>query len=427
MKTSDRLTAAVRGLGPSATLAINELSAELIARGREVFRLGLGQSPFPVPQTVVATLREYAAEKDYLPVNGLPSLRSAVARYHQERHDLECDAENIVIGPGSKQLLFFLQVIHGGELLLPTPCWVSYAPQAMALGRTIRFLPTRSEERWRLQPQDLDKACAQGDASSRILILNYPCNPTGETYSADELAAIAEVARKHNLIVVADEIYGELNFANAHVSLARFYPEGTIVSAGLSKWCGAGGWRLGTFLIPSRLRWLQDAMAAVASESHSSVSAPIQYAAVRAYAGGTEIERYLHDSRRIMAALLSTCSKILRTGGLRVVEPRGGFYLLADFGVLQEPLRKAGITSGSKLCERLLEETGVALLPGSVFGRAPEELTVRAACVDFDGANALNAAGKTDLDRKLDSAFLSAHCTRVLDACESLVHWCQTK
>src|SRR5690606_12101120 len=107
-------------------------------------------------------------------------------------------------------------------------------------------------------------------------------NPHGYTYCNEELKAIAAVAREYRMLVLADEIYGEVHFLGKHTSIAQYYPEGTIVSSGLSKWCGAGGWRLGTFAFPAQLQWLKNAMATAASETYTSTSAPIQYAAVKA-------------------------------------------------------------------------------------------------------------------------------------------------
>jgi aspartate aminotransferase len=120
----------------------------------------------------------------------------------------------------------------------------------------------------------------------RIVILNYPSNPTGTTYQTGRLKLLGKVARQHRVILLSDEIYGELHYQGRHVSVARFYPEGTIISSGLSKWCGAGGWRLGTFTFPPSLNWLLEAMAAVASETYTSTSTPVQYSAVRAFRGG---------------------------------------------------------------------------------------------------------------------------------------------
>jgi aspartate aminotransferase len=293
----------VRGMPSSATVAINERCNELLEAGRRVYKLGLGQSPFPVPEPVVAELRNQAFQKDYLPVRGLRQLREAVADYNHRSQGISVAPEHVLVGPGSKELMFLLQLVYYGDLVIPTPSWVSYAPQAHIIGRRVHWLRTHRENSWRLTPEELEKACRPDASRPRIVVLNYPSNPTGATYEESELEDLARVARTYRVVLLSDEIYGELHHAGRHVSISRFYPEGTIVSSGLSKWCGAGGWRLGTFSFPPGLTWLLDAMAAVASETYTSTSAPIQYAAVRAFQGGTEIERYLWNARRVLRAL----------------------------------------------------------------------------------------------------------------------------
>jgi aspartate aminotransferase len=411
----------VRGIGHSATVAINERSDSLRAQGRTIFKLGLGQSPFPVPDPVVDELREHAGEKAYLPVAGLRELREAVARYHRERQGLDLDADGVLVGPGSKELMFLLQLAYYGDLLIPTPAWVSYAPQAHILGRQVRFLATSARDGWRITGPDLHRVCRGDPGRPRILVLNYPSNPTGATYEEAELADLAEVAARHSLVVLSDEIYGELHHEGKHRSIGTFYPEGTIVSGGLSKWCGAGGWRLGTFSFPPELDWLRAAMSAVASETYTSTSAPIQYAAIRAFALGPEIETYLGDARRILRALGAWCTDRLRAAGLDVVTPAGAFYLFVDFSPLRASLDPHRTLTASDLCAALLDEAGVAVLPGSDFGAPPDQLTARLAYVDFDGARALDAAAADP--GTLDPAFLWEHCRPVLDAVERIAAW----
>ena len=260
----------VRGLPQSATLKINEISNEIRKSGRNVFRLGLGQSPFPVPQPVVEELKVNAHQKDYLPVMGLYQLREAVAEYHRRMQGVGCSAEEVIIGPGSKELMFLLQYVYYGDLVIPTPSWVSYAPQAHIIGRQVRWIKTHRENKWRLSAEELERHCHLDYDKPRIVILNYPSNPVGATYSETELIEIAEIARKHKVILCSDEIYGELHHKGNHISIAKFYPEGTIISGGLSKWCGAGGWRLGTFTFPKSLSWLQHAISVMASETFTS-------------------------------------------------------------------------------------------------------------------------------------------------------------
>ncbi len=415
----------IRGLNQSATIAINDISRDLKAEGKDVYRLGLGQSPFPVPQPVVDALKLHAHEKDYLPAKGLPSLRAAVAEFHRRKDGVEARAEGVMIGPGSKELMFLLQLVYYGELIVPTPCWVSYVPQAQIIGRKVSLVETSYETRWQMTAEDLERRCAseQDEYRPRILILNYPGNPDGCTYTEGELKDLAEVARRYEVVLLSDEIYGQLHHKGDHISVARFYPEGTIISSGLSKWCGAGGWRLGTFTFPPDMDWLLEAMAAVASETYTSVSAPIQYAAVRAFKDGVLIERYLWHARRILADLGRRCAKVLNDAGIRVHMPEGAFYLFIDCSPLAERLAKRGITNGPEMCNRLLRETGVAILPGTSFQRPEHELTARLAYVDFDGAKALAASETIALDKPLPDTFSDQYCRRVIEAICLLADW----
>ncbi len=416
----------VRGLPPSATVTINEISDRLRSEGKRIFKMGLGQSPFPVPRPVVESLRANAHQKDYLPVRGLLALREAVARHHRRDFGIDRSPEEVLVGPGSKELMFILQLVYYGDLVIPTPTWVSYAPQAQIIGRHVRFLPTSARNGWKMTADQLDELCSVDPRRPRLLILNYPSNPTGSTYSELELKRLAEVARKYRIILLSDEIYAKLHHEGPHRSIVPFYPEGTIFSGGLSKWCGAGGWRLGLFVFPPGLNWLQTAMAAVASETFTSTSAPIQYAAVRAFEEDPEIERYLALSRSVLRALGRHLASRLLQAEIRVPRPQGGFYLFADFRRKARQLRARGIRTSDALCERLLEETGVAILPGSVFGREPSELTARISYVNFDGAAALEGAARAEVAAgagELDEAFLRRHCGETLEGIERICQW----
>lgn len=425
MSISPSLNLDVRGLRPSATVAINERSNALIAAGRTVYKLGLGQSPFPVPTSVVEALRDHAARKEYMPVRGHAPLRAAVAEFHRRRLQLDRAAveDDVLVGPGSKELMFIAQLAFYGDLVLPAPSWVSYSPQARILGRRVCFLPTDPRDRWLLRPRVLHDHCVRDRGRPRMLILNYPSNPTGQTYTPDELAELAAVAREQRMIVVSDEIYGELHHDGEHRSIATHYPEGTIISSGLSKWCGAGGWRLGTFLFPPELRWLLDAMTAVASETYTTTSAPIQCAAVTAFNCGPEIEEYLTRARAVLKALGAWICDVLVAAGVRCDRPQGGFYLFPDFSDLADRLRARGVSGGEDLCERLLEETGVAILPGSEFGRPHGDWTARLAYVDFNGKNVLTTVARHPDILGMGESTLRTLAPRVVTAIERMVAW----
>ncbi len=409
----------VRGMGPSATLAINERSRRLLDEGRPVYRLGLGQSPFPVPEHVRDSLARNAHQKDYLAVKGLPALRQAVVDWVRRTEGLDYSPDHVLVGPGTKELMFLVQLVYYGDLVIPSPSWVSYAPQARIIGRHIHWLRTRPETGLGVEPEALEELCREDPARPRLLILNSPSNPTGLCYDPEQLQALAEVLRKYRVLALSDEIYSGTHFTGNHVSLARYYPEGTIISNGLSKWCGAGGWRLGFFVFPEGLSWLADAMAAVASETFTSTSAPIQYAAVSALEERPEMDRYLLHSRQILAALAGHAHRTLSGIGAVMSQSSGGFYLFPRFEAHRSGLAARGIEDGQTFSERLLEETGVAVLPGNCFGRPGRELSARLAIVDFDGEAALaHAAAET-----VDEAFVKTHCGRVTTAIELMADW----
>jgi len=413
----------VRGLGQSATLRINELSRQWQSQGRKIFRLGLGQSPFPVPGPVVRALRDHAHEKDYLAVKGLPALRQEICDYFLRTEGLQYDPEQILVGPGTKELMFLVQLSYYGNLIIPSPSWVSYAPQARIIGRHLHWIPTKTESQLGVTPSALESLCYKDPHRPRLLILNYPGNPTGTAYDPEQLQAIAEVARKYKVLILSDEIYSGLHFTGGHVSIARFYPEGTIISNGLSKWCGAGGWRLGAFAFPKTLTWLLDTMSAVASETFTSTSAPIQYAAIVGYQDSPEMREYLARARRVLKALSEFLVGRLRAAGADVGQPKGGFYLFPSFERLRAALAVRGIADSQGFCEALLAETGVAVLPGADFGRPETELSARLAFVDFDGGKAQEAIANYPQDLAVSEDWLRAHCGNVTEAIDRLCAW----
>lgn len=399
--------------GHSATLALNQKSQVMAAQNRHIYRFGFGQSPFPVPHHVVDALRQAAASKAYAPVQGLPCLRDSAARFHSALGSTPWAGERVIVGAGSKILLFaLLAALQDADVAVVTPGWVSYAPQARLAGHAVHYLPTQAAEQWRLQPAVLRAFCeSRGDAANPIvLILNYPGNPSGTSYTREDLSALVPILRQYNVYVVSDEIYGLLHHDGEHLSLADLYPEGTIVSTGLSKWCGAGGWRLGLAHIPEALgQDYFDAVIGVCSETYSCASTPIQYAATAAYADAAQTFHYLVQQRAVLSHLGNACATILGDTGIQCAAPEGGFYLFPDFDAHREKLARCGIDDSSTLCQRLLEESGVALLPGTEFGMPRHSLTARLAYVDFDGSPILE-------DKQPD-------VSRVLEGIETIARW----
>ena len=265
----------------SSTLEINELSIKLENEGKEIYKFGLGQSPFPVPDVVIKELQKNAFQKNYLNVSGLLELREHIAKYHTNKNKYNYEADDILIGPGSKELIFQTQLTIDCEILLPSPSWVTYEPQAQIIKNKIHWLETTFEQNWHVTAKELDDKCKKIKDKTKLLILNSPNNPSGTMHP--NLKELALIAKSHEVIIVADEIYADLSFNDNYESITHFYPEGTIVSSGISKWCGAGGWRLGFLLFPKNLKLIRNVIRNIASETFTSVSAPIQYAASKGY------------------------------------------------------------------------------------------------------------------------------------------------
>ena len=398
----------------SATLAINELSHKLERKGKVIYKFGLGQSPFPVPKIVQQELIKNAHQKNYINVSGLRELREQVARYHTVKNRNDYLPENIIIGPGSKELIFQTQLVMDCDLLLPSPSWVSYEPQAQILNKKVHWLETDSNSNWHLQPDSLDKLCIKLSSVNKLLILNSPNNPSGTTHN--KLKELAKVVKHHNIVVLSDEIYAELDFSGKYKSISHYYPEGTIISSGLSKWCGAGGWRIGNLVFPKELTFIKENIRTVASETFTSVSAPIQYAAIKAYS--EDHSQYLKQSRTILKTIADYLHKELSSVGVKCQKTQGGFYMICDFTNIIKKTNE--ITDSKTLCNKIIKDIGFAMLPGSDFGINKELLISRIAFVDFDGANALKILENSKL---LNDNFLKLICPNILEGIRKLKEW----
>ena len=396
-------------LKPSATLAINEESSRLEKKGQKIFKFGFGQSPFPVPESIILSLKNNANKNTYLPMQGLEKLRAAIARHLKENNNNDFKSDNIVIGPGTKELMFLTQIAFDGEIILPAPSWVSYQPQALIAKNKIHWIETTSNSNWFPTAEQLERKIKEIKHQKLMLFLNSPNNPSGTI--CDNLKEIALMAKKYKLIILSDEIYSRLTFNNEYKSISNFYPERTIVSTGLSKWCGAGGWRLGFFAIPDQLKDIRESLKILCSESFTSVSSPIQYAAIEAYEGNHS--SYLNSVNKILSFTGNYVYENLKSNLINVSKPEGGFYLFPEFS-------NAKFSSSSEMCKDILSKTGVALLPGSDFGLKGGKMVARLSYTDFNGNEFLkNILGS----KKLDKANLKKYAPNIVEGVDALKEW----
>ena len=399
----------IKNLKSSSTLKINEISNKLESEGKKIYKFGFGQSPFQVPIDVIDELKNNAYQNKYLPMQGLSELRTAISRYASSQNNQNYKAENIIIGPGTKELMFLLQLLFEGDILLPKPSWVSYAPQALLGRNKVCWIETTSENNWFPTAKEIEKTILKNKDKNYLLFLNSPNNPSGQI--CNNLKEISFIAKKYNILILSDEIYSELSFNKGFKSISEFYPEKTIISNGLSKWCGAGGWRLGYFIIPEALTELKNSIKNLASETFSSVSAPIQYAAIAAY--NNNHNEYINDSRSILKAVGEYVFENLKSNTISINKPQGGFYLMPEFLTHK-------FSTSEEMCSNILNETGVALLPGSDFGFSKERMIARLSFTDFNGGEFMQNIKKT---KKIDINSISKFAPKIIEGTKKLKLW----
>ena len=360
----------------SATLAINERLQARRAAGEPVLHLGFGEAGLPVLPELAAVLADSVRHNDYGPVVGIPAARTAAAGYFARR-GLPTDPDQIVIGPGSKPLLYALMAVLPGDVILPAPSWVSYAAQAALLGKRVIGVLIPAASGGVPDPDHLRAAVATTD-NPGTLILTLPDNPTGTLPSLKLLTEVCRIADEAGLVIISDEIYRDLCRTEFH-SPTALLPARTIVTSGLSKSLALGGYRIGFTRIPTELRTVGADLVGVASEVWSNPAGPMQRVAAAALADPPEVTSRISASRRLHGAVTTEVHRMLIEADIRCRPPQGGFYLYPDFEPHRETLAAQGIHTGQALADTLLARHGVGVLAGDAFGDDPAALRFRVA------------------------------------------------
>ncbi|MFF9485092.1 pyridoxal phosphate-dependent aminotransferase [Streptomyces sp. NPDC014676] len=370
----------------SATLAADAVLARRRAAGERVLSLASGEIGLPVLPGLVARLGAAAGENAYGPVDGSPALRGAAAGYWRRR-GLDTEPGRVVAGPGSKSLLFALLLALGGDVVVPVPSWVSYAAQARLAGARPLPVPILPGEGGVPDPDRLREAVADARAAGRApraVVVTVPDNPTGTIASDGTLRRLARAARDLDLVIVSDEIYGDLVYDTAApaVSPAVHAPERTVVTTGLTKNLALGGWRTGVARLPDGElgRVLRSRLVAVASQIWSSPPAPVQTAAAYAFEEPPEVVERVAASRRLHERVVRAVADRFAAAGARTAPVAATCYLYPDFGPLRDRLTRAhGVRDGDALAGLLLDRHGVGVLPASAFGEPGRPLRIRVA------------------------------------------------
>ncbi len=366
----------------SPTLATNERIQARIDAGHSIVHMAFGEAGLPVHPLLARALAEAASHNGYAPVMGTARARRAVAGYF-ERRGLPTDPDLVVLAPGSKPLLFALLRALPGDVLLPSPSWVSYEAQAALVGTRVIRVPIPRETGGIPDADALEQRIAQARRQGQqpaVLVVTMPDNPTGTVAPRSSLERVCAVAANAGLTVVSDEIYRDLTFdQGSFTSPAALYPEGTVVTAGLSKNLALGGWRIGFARLPhTPAGWeLREAISGIASEIWSCLAAPMQEVAALGLDEPEELRLHIEASRRLHATVARAVHSIFVEAGATCRSPQAAFYLYPDFEPLRDRLETMGVSGGVELAELLLERYDIAVLAGAAFGDDPRALRFR--------------------------------------------------
>ncbi len=379
----------IENVPQSPTLWANDLVHEKRNNNETVYHMGFGESPFPAPKRLQEALASEVHRTEYQKVGGMQELTEVVKDYYRDIHGSDyVDSCDVVIAPGSKLILYALQMAIDGDLLMPVPSWVSYAPQAEMLRTEVIKVPTiLNDDGYIIDPeifkQTIIEARMRGKNPTKIII-NAPNNPTGLTIPTDNLKDIVHVCEEENIFIISDEIYGIVSFDGQYRSCAPMAKHITAVTTGLSKHLSLGGWRVGVGFIPKAATGLHQAMRNIASETWSCTPSPIQKACVEAYKRHQDIEDHIKACTEIHKLMNQTIAQGLQNHGIIAPMVQGAFYNYPDFSPFREDFASNNIKTSQDIHELLLNEYNLATLPGHAFGAARDVLTLRLSGCDYD-------------------------------------------
>lgn len=350
-------------LGTETAFEVMVRARALEAQGRDVVHLEIGEPDFHTPENIVDAGANALHEgwTHYGPAAGQPDLREAIATYVNESRGTSYHADQVVVTPGGKPVMFFVMLAlleHGDEAIFPDPGFPIYQSMIDFSGARAVPIPLREKNDFRL---DVDELASLMNDKTKVLILNSPANPTGGVLERSDLEAIAELAVKHDVTVLSDEIYSELLYQGEHVSIATMpgMSERTIILDGFSKTYAMTGWRLGYGLFPGDLA---APITKLMVNSVSCTSMAVQRAGLEALTGPQDaVTEFLEAFRRRRDLIVDGLNEI---DGMSCLLPKGAFYAFPNI----EGTGK----SSREFADLLLEEHGVAAVAGTSFGAAGE-------------------------------------------------------
>jgi len=351
---------------PSPTLVVAEKAAKLRAQGLDIIGLGTGEPDFDTPEHIkkAAIAAIESGFTKYTAVDGIPELKQAIRDKLKRDNQLDYQPNQILVSVGGKQSCFNLCLAfldEGDEVIIPAPYWVSYPDMVLLAGGQPVFIPTTPAVHYKMSPEQLANAITP---RTKLLFINSPSNPSGIAYTKDELKALGEVLKQHPRVLIAtDDMYEHILWSHPFANIINACPElydRTIVLNGVSKAYAMTGWRIGYAAGPAPL---MNAMKTIQSQSTSNPCSIAQKAAVAALNGGDEsiktMVKSFHERHNYVV------DRLRQMPGVDVIPANGTFYI---FPSVQSIIKRRGFANDIEFAERLLQDVGVALVPGSAFG-----------------------------------------------------------
>ena len=379
----------------SSTLNSKIILEKYEEQGVTLYNFGLGENPLPQPTFYIDKLREYADKKQYARCTGIPELNTTLKKMYNTT-DTKYE---FIVGNGLKELLFILQLAFDGTIIHITPSWVSYKEQTDILqDKHVIDFETCIDDNFRVCLQKLEDTLKPLHNQPKLLFFNNPNNPTGIAYQNDEIEQIADVLRKHNCLVFADEIYLHLCYEENIKSISHFIPELTIIGSSVSKDLGCGGYRLGWLAFPEQTNELFNKCSQYSSNIFSCASVPIQYATNYMLSNTELYKDHYTKSTAVYSYISREICTLLRKTNLKFVEPNAAWYILLDFEPYKQSLNDLHLYTGGDLSNYLLEHLKILTVAGEPF--AINGLCLRFSFIDF--TYTIGQSEKIDISKMIE-------------------------
>jgi len=392
----------------SSTLKAKMILEECKKNNKKIYNYGLGENPIKQPEYYIDMMKKYADKKHYTNCSGIPELNKTL----KDIYNTNNTKYEVLVGNGLKELLFIIQMAFEGKIIHITPSWVSYKEHIQILNKEDSLIEfeTNVHENFKINLNKFESLLKSIKTEKKIVLFNNPNNPTGIAYNNVEIEQFANLLKKYNCYVFADEIYLNLCYSQNVKSISQFIPELTIQGSSVSKDLGCGGYRLGWMAFPESLNNLYNKCAEFSSNIYSCASVPTQYATNDMLLNKELHKHFYIESSKIYNIISSKICEILDLTKLNFVKPNAAWYILINFDAYKKELNNLDIYTGTELSTYLLEKLSILTVAGDPFNI--KGLNLRLSFVDFKYT--INQKEELDLSNMIEGVTVLSNFLKLL-------------